>query len=226
MENPSHTYQNSGAYTVTLTVANSQGATNTFSEANYITVDNPVIVTETETTETTSTTVVNTITAGFSGTPITGTGPLDVTFTDTSTGSPSTWNWDFGDGSQSTLQNPSHTYPVPGTYTVSLTVTGSGGTDVKSLTDYITVTGLSTLVTTQTTVPITTKEYTGATQASATYPVVSRQPTPVETPMEPVGQNGELELVYFIIFGIIAVIVVVAVILYAGAGTGTSRDER
>ena len=33
----------------------------------------------------------------------------------------STYFWDFGDGSTSTLQNPSHIY-LPGTYTVSLTV--------------------------------------------------------------------------------------------------------
>lgn len=34
------------------------------------------------------------------------------------------WQWDFGDGSpQSTLQNPSHQYLLPGIYTVSLIVT-------------------------------------------------------------------------------------------------------
>ena len=36
----------------------------------------------------------------------------------------STWDWDFGDGStHSTVQNPTHTYTTPGTYTVNLTVT-------------------------------------------------------------------------------------------------------
>jgi PKD repeat protein len=226
VQNPSHTYEYSGTYTVTLTVVNSEGAADTFSEANYITVDNPVTVTETETTETTSTAVDNTITAGFSGTPVTGASPLDVIFTDTSTGSPSSWNWDFGDGSQSTLENPSHIYPVPGTYTVSLTVTGPGGTDVKSFVDYITVTGVSTPVTTQTTASIINNGYTGAIQTVATYPVISRQPTFVGTPMTPTGQPAEQELVYFIIIGIIAVIVVVTVVLYAGAGTGRSRDEQ
>lgn len=42
-------------------------------------------------------------------------------------------SWDFGDGSAaSTEENPSHTYDAEGTYTVTLTATGSGGTDTKS----------------------------------------------------------------------------------------------
>lgn len=37
------------------------------------------------------------------------------------------WTWNFGDGTSSTAQNPSHVYTTPGTYSVSLTVTTSGG---------------------------------------------------------------------------------------------------
>ena len=37
------------------------------------------------------------------------------------------WAWDFGDGNTSTAQHPSHSYAVPGTYTVSLTVTDDLG---------------------------------------------------------------------------------------------------
>ncbi|MBN1480664.1 choice-of-anchor D domain-containing protein, partial [candidate division KSB1 bacterium] len=40
----------------------------------------------------------------------------------------------------STAQNPSHTYTTEGTYTVALTVTGPGGSDTETKTDYITVT--------------------------------------------------------------------------------------
>ena len=35
------------------------------------------------------------------------------------------WNWDFGDDAFSTLQNPVHTFPAPGLYTVCLTVAGT-----------------------------------------------------------------------------------------------------
>ena len=33
------------------------------------------------------------------------------------------WNWDFGDGSTSDLQNPSHQFDLPGTYSITLSVT-------------------------------------------------------------------------------------------------------
>jgi hypothetical protein len=59
-------------------------------------------------------------------------------FTNTSTGSITSRLWDFGDGSTSAASNPSHTY-APGTYTVSLTVTGSGGTDTETKTNLIVV---------------------------------------------------------------------------------------
>ena len=36
-----------------------------------------------------------------------------------------TYEWDFGDGQTATAQNPAHTYASPGTYTVTLTVTGA-----------------------------------------------------------------------------------------------------
>ncbi len=39
-----------------------------------------------------------------------------------------TYVWDFGDGESSTEQNPVHTYAQSGTYSVTLTVTGKGGT--------------------------------------------------------------------------------------------------
>ena len=64
----------------------------------------------------------------FTASPASGPYPLTVTFTDTSQGNITGWHWDFGDGSSSTLQNPVHTYPGPGTYAVNLTVTGPRGT--------------------------------------------------------------------------------------------------
>jgi PKD repeat protein len=41
---------------------------------------------------------------------------------------PTRFLWIFGDGDSSTLANPSHTYPGPGTYTVTLVATNSCGT--------------------------------------------------------------------------------------------------
>ncbi|MDD1724668.1 MAG: PEGA domain-containing protein [Methanospirillum sp.] len=64
--------------------------------------------------------------------PTSGVAPLTVQFTDTSTGHPTMWSWDFGDGtSQGMLANPSHTYQVPGTYTVKLTASSQTGTSTK-----------------------------------------------------------------------------------------------
>ena len=65
--------------------------------------------------------------------------PLKVKFADKSLGDITAWLWDFGDGSTSTEQNPTHTYTTLGNYTVGLTVTGPGGSDTETKTDYIKV---------------------------------------------------------------------------------------
>ncbi len=78
-------------------------------------------------------------TANFTASPTSGCAPLTVNFTDQSTGDITSWSWDFGDGTTSTEQNPTHTYNSAGTYTVSLTVTGPGGSDTETKVDYITV---------------------------------------------------------------------------------------
>lgn len=87
----------------------------------------------------------NSLTADFSAddtTPVTG---QTVSFTDESTGSPTAWFWDFGDGKYSTLQNPTHTYNVSGSYTVTLFVYKDGViADVETKTNYIVVTGNAT----------------------------------------------------------------------------------
>jgi beta propeller repeat protein len=65
----------------------------------------------------------------FSATPRSGVHNLTVQFNDTSvTGSThSSRLWDFGDGTNSSLENPVHTYTADGTYSVSLTVSNSVG---------------------------------------------------------------------------------------------------
>ena len=57
---------------------------------------------------------------------------LRVNFQDTSTGAPTTWSWDFGDGGTSNQRNPSHTYAVPGEYTVVLTAGNAGGSNQRA----------------------------------------------------------------------------------------------
>jgi PKD repeat protein len=69
--------------------------------------------------------------AAFIATPLSGTAPLAIDFTDTSTGPASTWAWDFdNDGTvDSTAERPIHIYREPGQYSVGLTVTNSSGGD-------------------------------------------------------------------------------------------------
>jgi len=47
-------------------------------------------------------------------------------------GTPLAWQGDFGDGSNSTDQNPEHTYTGTGTYTVTLKVQNHGGSSTHS----------------------------------------------------------------------------------------------
>jgi len=72
--------------------------------------------------------------------PTAGTVPLTVVFTNTSTGDYDSSLWDFGDGTSNTIQLPIYKYTKAGTYTVTLTVSGPGGSDMEIKTDYITVT--------------------------------------------------------------------------------------
>ena len=62
----------------------------------------------------------------FTGSPVSGDVPLLVAFTNTSSNA-TNYLWDFGDGSTSTEVNPSHTFAVAGSYNITLTATGSGG---------------------------------------------------------------------------------------------------
>jgi PKD repeat protein len=67
--------------------------------------------------------------ANFTATPTRGKVPLTVIFTDTSDASPVKWLWEFGDGTNSTGQNPSHTYTTAGTYNISLRAWNDLGSD-------------------------------------------------------------------------------------------------
>jgi PGF-pre-PGF domain-containing protein len=68
-----------------------------------------------------------------------GTAPLTVSFFDASRNSPTAWAWDFGDGTNSTEQNPVHTYTEAGLYTVTLSVENEFGANSTSRTDCVSV---------------------------------------------------------------------------------------
>ncbi|MCB0477987.1 MAG: M4 family metallopeptidase [Crocinitomicaceae bacterium] len=62
-----------------------------------------------------------------------------VQFSDNSVDNPTDWLWDFGDGNTSTDPNPTHTYAANGTYSVTLTVSNSIGSDDEVKTNFITI---------------------------------------------------------------------------------------
>lgn len=83
----------------------------------------------------------------FTATPLAGSAPLTVTFTDQSTNLPSTWNWTVSpsvgvtyiSGTSSTSQNPIMTFANAGLYTITLLVSNSAGSDDSTIVQYINV---------------------------------------------------------------------------------------
>jgi PKD repeat protein len=110
VRNATHTYNVSGTYNVTLRAWNDLGS-DTITKVNFIRVSPQVFG------------------VNFTVNPATGIVTLPVRFTDISNASPTRWHWDFGDGTNSTVQNPTHTYGSPGTYDVTLRVSNNYGYD-------------------------------------------------------------------------------------------------
>ncbi|MDD1702004.1 MAG: PKD domain-containing protein [Methanoregula sp.] len=121
-QNPGHSYQLKGSYTVSLTAQNANGR-DTETKTGYINVGLAP-------------------TAGFYpviAPYVVGKVPMAVSFVDTSVNLPTSWTWDFGDGTTSTDQNPGHVYQTAGVYTVTQTVTNIFGSDTLVRKDFITV---------------------------------------------------------------------------------------
>src|SRR5881409_700959 len=76
----------------------------------------------------------NPLSASFTYSPSNPAPVLAVTFTASATGGtqPYSYNWDFGDGFTSNGQSVSHSYLLPGTYTVTLTVNDANGATVST----------------------------------------------------------------------------------------------
>ncbi len=124
--NPSYIYTKDGAYNVLLVAYNANGCVDSIIKPVYI---RPFPK------------------AGFVGDVFEGCAPLTVNFSDTSVynfngpGQIVSWTWDFGDGNFSSgMPDVTHTYEVPGTYTVTLRVESDGGcSDTVMYNSYVVV---------------------------------------------------------------------------------------
>ena len=109
LQNPTHTYNSPGSFTVKLVVTNSSNCQDSLIKTQYINIAKPVV--------------------NINGVPVEGCVPftLNPTPNVTAIDGVASYSWDFGDGGTSALQNPSHTYPSQGTYTVKLFITTNDG---------------------------------------------------------------------------------------------------
>ncbi|MCU0302820.1 MAG: PKD domain-containing protein [Thermoanaerobaculales bacterium] len=106
-----HSYGTDGWYDVSLTV---ETATETASKAYRVKIGDPVDPPSASfTVSPSSPTILEPATFGFTG----------------SCAGACTWLWDFGDGGQSTAANPTHTWVIPASYPVTLSVTNQSGGD-------------------------------------------------------------------------------------------------
>lgn len=137
-QNMVHVYNQPGLFTVTLTVTDENGVTNSSQKEAYISVLAP-----------------GELVADYAAEPTTGVAPLSVKFSDKSEGLATLWSWDFGDGSSDIVANPSHVYEESGNYTVTLTISSQeGGIATKVRKDFIKVHEQPTPIPTMTVLPI------------------------------------------------------------------------
>ena len=119
--NPTYVYTTPGTYTASCLISYSfSGITGTSPPVYPGGFTNNITVTGV------------TASASFTFSPSSPNALQSINFTDTSTGATS-WSWNFGDGNTSTLQNPSHTYSSPNTYTVTLSINGGASTTSQSI---------------------------------------------------------------------------------------------
>ncbi len=122
LENPSHTYDSFGDYSVTLSATNECG---TVTETIEISISSLPV-------------------ANFSSNITSGCTVVEIQFEDLSTSNSDTWEWTFegGSPSSSSEQNPLISYENAGTFDVSLTVTNESGSDTYTLENYISISSL------------------------------------------------------------------------------------
>ncbi len=108
LRNPSHTYTNTGLYTVRLIATNANGCSDTLIQPAFVRIIAPV--------------------ADINNLTVAACAPLTWTFTSSviSVDPVISYEWDFGDGTTSTLATPTHFFPV-GEYDIRLIITTAGG---------------------------------------------------------------------------------------------------
>ncbi|WP_269752097.1 PKD domain-containing protein [Thiocapsa bogorovii] len=119
---PNHVYLKAGEYLASLRVKGAGGVSAQAATAKISVVVPPPV-------------------AGFSESATSGVAPMSLVFTDVSRGDVSACEWDFGDGGRATGSQAVWTYQEPGTYSVTLKVSGAGGSDVMTKTNLVTVAG-------------------------------------------------------------------------------------
>ncbi len=113
----SHSFSQSGTYTVTFTATN-EGSTD-FQSCSVRVIAPAEIVTIGA--DNTTVTTCEPLTAVNFNANVRGTAPIR-------------YEWNFGDGTTGTGAAPNHTYSQPGTYTVTLTATNEAGSDTRTMT--------------------------------------------------------------------------------------------
>ncbi len=102
-----HSYADTGAYTISLTVTDINNCTSTLTYGGYIQTGKPQA----------AFTVVDSVSVCV---------PFLAQFYNASTGS-ATYNWTFGDGHSSLVPSPTNNYTIPGIYNAQLIVTSAYG---------------------------------------------------------------------------------------------------
>jgi PKD repeat protein len=126
-QNPTHMYTSEGIYTVSLTVYEADGDSDTEAKVDYINV-----------------TVENQLPVSDPNGPYTGTEGAAILFSGSGSYDPDgsivsyAWDFGFGDGNTGTGESPAYTYAQDGTYNVTLVVTDNvGATDTNTTTTTI-----------------------------------------------------------------------------------------
>ncbi len=118
LQNPVHTYNTQGSFTVQLIITTNTGCTDTLTMADAVRTGTKPH-------------------ADFTAGPIPVCGKTPVMFNNLSTPANCTWTWNFGDGNTSSQTNPSHAYLDTGYFNISLIANNNGCRDTMIRNNYV-----------------------------------------------------------------------------------------